>query len=356
MVSDKISVRQICFILVAYNAVLKLIIMPTSLAVSCQNDLVFPAAFDLLVQTAAVWAVAFASSRTDKTFFQILKHAFNEVFAKAVYILLALYFILAAIIPMMEQQLLVHAAFYDTVPSLYAFLPFFVFAVYAGTKSFANVGRCADICMPVFALCFSGLLIMSVGQGDYSNLLPVLKQPVSTLARTSLSTLFKFSDGAFLLLFMGNFRYKKGDAAKITLSYALGGVAVIILCAVFYAVYGVMTPSRTFLLNEISAFFPAVGYVGRIDLTLLYAVDIVILFAILLYIQSSVHCLHTVFGGCNRAYLSLGVNGVLLVITLLVNNKFSAAYTVAENWFWIPALVFAYLLPVCTLFIRRDNE
>ncbi|MGN0813105.1 MAG: GerAB/ArcD/ProY family transporter [Candidatus Coproplasma sp.] len=353
---ERMSVRQICFILIAYNAVLKLIIYPSAAAASNANDLIFPALFDLAVQTVIIWSVAYLSSRTDKSFFELLEGTFNSTVARIIYALFALYFLLAAIIPMVEQQLLIHSAFYDTVPSLYVFLPFFIFSVYAGAKSFTNAGRCADICLPIFIISIAAILVMSAGQGEYSNLLPVLSQPFSSLAGGVLSSVFKFSDSAFMLIFLGTFRYKKGDAAKITLSYVAGGLIVIALLAVFYAVYGAMTPSRTFLLNDISVFFPAISYVGRIDLVLLYALDTVILFAVVLHIQASVHCLSYAFGWDKRSALSLGVNLILIIITFIVNNKFSLLYQAASKWFWIPALIFAYAMPLGAWALKRRER
>lgn len=353
---ERLSVRQICFILIAYNAVLKLIIYPSAMASASGNDLIFPALFDLAVQTVIIWSTAYLASRTDKSFFELIAGAFNKTFARVVYALFALYFVLSAIVPMVEQQLLVHAAFYDTVPSLYVFLPFFIFSVYAGAKSFTNAGRCADICLPIFLVAIAAMLVMSVGEGEYSNLLPVLSQPISSLAGGVLGSVFKYADSAFLLIFLGCFRYKKGDAAKITISYALGGLIVIALLAIFYAVYGAMAPSRTFLLNDISVFFPAISYVGRIDLVLLYALDIVVLFAIVLHIQVAVHCLCLAFGWDKRSVFSLGVNLVLIIITFVANNKFSPLYQAASKWFWIPALIFAYALPLLAWALKRRER
>lgn len=353
---ERLSVRQICFILIAYNAALKLIIYPSAIATSCANDLIFPALFDLAVQTVIIWSIAYMSSRTDKSFFELLEGTFNRTVARIIYALFALYFIFSAIVPMVEQQLLVHAAFYDTVPSLYVFLPFFIFSIYAGAKSFANAGRCADISLPIFMISIAAILVMSVGQGEYSNLLPVLSQPLTTLAGGALSSVFKYADSAFLLIFLGSYRYKKGDAAKLTLSYAFGGLLVIALLAIFYAVYGAMAPSRTFLLNEISVFFPAISYVGRIDLTLLYAVDIVILFAVVLHIQASVHCLSYALSWDKRSALSLGVNAILIIITFVVNHKFSLLYQAASKWFWIPTLIFAYLIPLLAWTLKRRKQ
>lgn len=352
---NRVCTRQICFILVAYNAVLKMVVFPSVLADSAGADIVFPALFNLALQTAAVWAVAFVCSRTDKTFFVLLKDNFGEVAAKMIFVLFGLYFLFAAIVPMNEQQLLVHAAFYDTVPSLYIFLPFFFLSAYVGGKGLTNAGRCADICLPIFAVCIAVLLIFCVGEGDYSNLLPVLKTPTSRLARSSLAGAFRYSDAALLLLFMGKFTYRKGDAAKITLSYVLGGLIVVAFLAIFYAVYGNMAASRAFMLKDIAVFSPAVSYVGRVDLLLIYVLDIVMLFAVILHVQACVYCLCTAFSKVASWVFSLAANAVLLVLTFVLNNKFTLLQS-AAGWFWIPTLIFAYILPFGALCLRKYNH
>ncbi len=353
---DKLSVRQICFILAAYGAATKLVIFPSYLATMAQNDLVFPVLINLVLQTVIIWSVAYLSSRTDKTFFELLGDTFGKVVARIVYALFALYFVFSAIIPVTEQQLLVHDAFYDTVPSLMAFLPFFFFAIYAGAKGLSNAGRCADICFPIFVISVILYLIMSVGSGNYGNLLPVLKQPFNKIAGSALSSSFRFSESAFMLIFMGNYKYKKGDAAKLTLSYAAGGLAVIALMVVFYAIYGPLTQSRSFILIDIAAFFPAINFVGRVDLFVLYVFDIVILFAIVLHVQAAVHCLAKAFNFYNSGVWSLAVNAVLIALTFVLTNRFNALYS-ASAWFFIPTLIFAYLIPLlCWALKRRKNE
>ncbi|MDE7400785.1 MAG: spore germination protein [Clostridia bacterium] len=353
---DKISVRQICFILVAYNAATKLLLYPTNAASAVGNALIFSALFNLVLQTIIIWSVSFLSSRTDKSFFELLQNTFGTIAARIIYAFFALYFLASAVVPMNEQQLLVHDAFYDTIPSLMVFLPFFIFSVYAGVKSFTNVGRCADMCFPVFIITVACFLIMSVTEGDFTNLLPIMRQPVLKVAGMSLSSLFRFSESAFLLMFMGHYKYKKGDAAKLTISYAAGGVAVIALMASFYALYGPLAPTRSFLLNNISVFFPIVGFVGRVDLFVVYAFDLVVLFAIVLNVQACVHCLCLTFNKNWRIVYSLCANAVLIVITFLVNNNFTVLQKIAGDWMWIPAVLFAYLIPVLAWALRRRSR
>lgn len=343
---NEISVRQICFILIAYNAALKLLNFPSYMAYTCGNALLFATLFDILVQTAVVWSVAYLSSKTDKTFYRLLSDRLGEVTARVVFAFFALFFILNAVLPLSEQQLFVHGIFYDTVPSVIVFLPFFFFSVYAGAKGMKNAGRCADICLPIFGVTLVGLFAMSIAECRFSNLLPVLKQPFGEVAGASLGGISRFSESAFLLMYLGHFKYKKGDCTKITLSYALGGLIVLLFMAIFYAIYGELSQAQPFAIAQISIFFSAINLVGRVDLFALYALEIVMLFALVLNVQMCTYCLTKVLHRQYSGIFSFAASAALLILCILLNNRFVGLSMFSYKWLWIAAALFAYLIPV----------
>ena len=352
----KISSRQICFIMIAYTVVGRILLYPSYLSRICGNDLLFPVLFDFAVQTAVVWAVCFLCSKTDKTFFRLLEDTFGNVVARIIFGLFALYFAFCTVLPMLEQKLYVGQIFYDTVPSLIVFLPFFIFSVYAGTKGFKNIGRCADIALPVFVLAFAVMLAMSFTAVDFSNLLPILKRPASKIAEGAFGSLFRFAEPGFLLMFMGHFKYKKGDAAKITLSYAGGGLIVMLFAAVFYSIYGVISPSRDFAISRVAIFFPAIEMIGRIDLIALYFLEIAMLFALVLNIQLSVYCLKKCTGLQMGAVWSVVVNAVLLVLVIVLDSSFSKVVDFYSRWAWIATAVFSISVPLLSWTLKRREE
>ena len=188
----KISVRQICFIMLAYTVVGKLLTYPTAVSFFCERDLLFPALINFFIEGIIVWCVAYLCSRTDKTFFELLKGTIGSIGARIVFGFFAVLFMLAALVPLFEQELYVHTIFYDTIPYLLAFLPFFVFAIYAGSKRFENIGRCADLCMPIFVITMFVIFLMSCGEAKWDNLLPVLKTPAKNIFSTAAGSVFRF--------------------------------------------------------------------------------------------------------------------------------------------------------------------
>lgn len=352
----KISVRQICFILLCYNAVSKMLLYPTVLSHYCGRDLLFAALIDFGVQAVVVWAVSFLCSRTDKTFFQLLEGTFGNIFARIIYGLFALFFIAATIVPLCEQKLYVHTIFYDTVPSLLIFLPFFFFSIYAAGKKFTNIGRSADVCMPIFVLSLIFVFSMSVLEIKWSSFMPVLKTPVKDLFGGALGTVFRFVEPCYVLMFMGHFKYKKGDAAKMTISYIGGALIVLLFLFTFYGIYGDIAQSRQFAVSKISLFFPAIDTIGRIDLIALYILEIVMLFALVLNIQLALHCVMKCTGYQNRAVLSLAVNAALIILVVIFDHGFNNLHTFYAKWMWIAFAVFANAIPVLAWALRRKER
>lgn len=363
---EQLKTRQVCFIMSAYTAAGKLLMMPAVLSYYCDGNLWLPALIAFALQTAAVWAVAYASSKTDKTVFALIEDTFGKVVSKIFCWLFAAFFALSALLPMLEQKLFVQSIFYDTIPSLITFLPFFIFSVYAGAKGIKNAGRVADIVLPVLAVALIALLIMSAGESNLGWLLPVLRTtPFSGMVSGVRFSLYNFTDGAVMLMLMGRFRYRKGDSLKITLSYAASALVVVLFLVLFYSIFSVLSPDQYFAISKIAVFFSALSLVGRVDLVAVYAVEVCMLFALVLYIQLSVTC---ICGALDKeqtegrnvrpaaAIASLAVNAILLLCVILLNNSYLVVQQFFGGYLWAVFLVFAFLLPPLVWVLKKKNR
>lgn len=339
--------------MIAYTAVTKFLLYPTFLSYTSGRDLLFSALFVLLFQGVIIWALSYLCSRTDMTFFELLKNTFGTIAAKIIMGFFALFFLVMTLYPLLEQMLYVHAVFYDTVPSLGLFLPFFFFGLYATSRKFTNIGRSADIALPIFIFCLVVIMSMSVTEVKWDAFLPMFKTPPKKIFGGAVSSLFRFIEPAYLLMFMGRFKYKKGDAAKITLSYAFGGLLVLFVLAVFYGIYGGIAPSRQFAISKISLFFPSIDELGRVDFIILYVLEIVMLFALVLNMQLAAYCISECTGYQNYDIISLVVNAVMITCVFVFNSSFGGIADFYSKWLWIAAVIFASLIPVCSWLLRR---
>ena len=346
----ELCTRQVCFIMAAYAAVNKLLMMPALLSYYASRDLIFPALALYILQTAVVWAVAFACSKTQKTVFRLVGDAFGGVAAKALMWLLGAFFLLAALMPMLEQKLFVQSIFYDTIPALITFLPFFVFSLYAASKGLNNAGRLADISLPVFVFAMFAVFVLSFGEVNAQWLLPMLKTPPSALLNGARFALYHFTDGAVMLMLMGRFTYKKGDCTKITLSYAAGALVVLAFLFVFYGVYSVLAPNVHFAVSKVCIFFSALSMVGRADLVAVYALELCMLFSLVFYMQLSARRVRqAVFKAepspAGRAVVSLALNAVMLALVIALNNNYFSVQQFFGRALWAVFAAVSFLLP-----------
>ena len=351
---NQLCTRQVCFIMYAYPAAGKILMMPALLAYYCKNDLAFTALFIFILQTAAVCALAAACARSEKTFFQLVEGAFGKVVSKIFMWLFAAFFVLSAFVPMLEQKLFVQAIFYDTIPSLITFLPFFALAVYVGAKGMRNAARTADIAAPLFIGALVALVIMSVGESNLVWLLPVLKTPASDIFSGARFAMYNFTDGAVMLMLMGRFRAARGDVKKIVLSYAASALTVLIFLVLFYSIFSVLAPDQYFAVSKMAIFFSVLSLVGSVDLIAVYAMEACMLFGLLLYLQIAVTCVCEAIGSEQTAgrkvrpaaaAASVAINAILLALVIIFNEGYAAVQKVYGNYLWPIFLAFSFIIP-----------
>ena len=227
--SPTINTRQLCFLIAFLFPIGKMLEAPRLLAANAKGDLLVAALLSMLLEALPIAAFIFLSYKTDKSLFQLLEDGFGKWVAKIAYFVLALYYLFAAILPVMDAEKFSYAAFYDTAPTTFSFAPFFFVSAFLCTKNRKAIGRSADLCLFLFLVPFLGILIMSVGAGDISSLLPVFSQPFERSVRAVAITKPHFADGAFLLPFLGGYRYEKGAAKKVSVAFIAGLIFTLLL-------------------------------------------------------------------------------------------------------------------------------
>lgn len=352
----KISSRQLFFFLACVAPVGKIILMPSTLVEMAGNDLLFPAAANFLLQAGVIFLVMLLS-RSNLTFYALLENTFGKIAAKIVSVVLSLFFLYAAILPILEQKLFVQSTFYDTLPSLVAFAPFFIFSAYLCAKQLSALGRIWDILAPLSIIAFFGIMFLSVSNADFEALMPVGAGGAGGFLRGSAYTMIWFYDSLFVLMLMGRFEYKKGMAWKAAVFYLVGAAAVLFFLAVFYGIFSDIAIRQIFAFAKISKYFSAITVLGRIDYIFIYTLGIVMAFYCAMPMQTAAECLCDAFGGgtLRSALYSAGINAVMLTLTVLLDFSFGTlSRTLGRQLFWIfPA--FCVLLPLLALCLRRKK-
>lgn len=350
--THRIAPRQLLFFLACLAPLGKLILMPAQLAAETKNDLWLSALLSLAVETLAVFA-AVLLARKGLSLFELLRRSLGRAAAYIGCLLLVLFFLFAAYIPLFEQKLMVQSVFYDALPSDLLFAPFFLLSLYLCVKPLGCYGRIFDILGPLAAVAFFFLMIFSVGETDFMALAPVGVTGTKVLTG-SLHTTAWFFDGALVLAMLGKIDYQKGLAWKSALAYAVGGAAVLLFLAVFYGIFQDIAPVQFFAFSKTAKYFPAINLLGRIDYLFIYAMALAMVFSSLLPLISAAELLRESFGESKLKSLaySLVLNGAIAALSSVFSFAFPAAERlITRPLFWVFPL-FGVLLPLALLPLR----
>lgn len=347
---DKIKLRQICFLFAAIMPVTKTIIYPATLTYYAGNNLLLSSALNFLLMGAVLALVIFLSYRTDMTFFDLLQNTFGRVTARIIYGLFALFFAFSALLPLMEQKGFVAQVFYENIPSFIAFAPLFGVSFFACVKGFKTIGRAADIALPVFAVCFAVILLLALPEADFSALLPVGGDGVF---RGSLYGLNWYTECLYPLFFLGHFKREKGAWWKAGLSFLCGAAATLGFLAIFYGIFADIAVQQQNAIAQISKYTTSFTSLGRIDLLFIFALALVLVFALSIPAQLSVHCACKALGGVNPLLPAAALNILLLVLIVFFKYSYLELQTFFTRSLWPVFIIFAYVLPAATLLLRK---
>lgn len=354
---NRITARQLCFMLAFFLPANKLILLPSVLARDAGNDLLLSALLVFLLQGAAVFALLWLMTKTDATLFELIERKFGAWAARIFYFLLAVYFAFSAVLPVTEHRLYIQNTMYDTLPTILIFVPFFFFSTYAAAKGLQCAGRAADVGMPLFLISLPVLLFMAIASADFTELLPFGFTPFPDVLHGSAHILSWCSDAAWLLIFLGNVRVERHFLAKTASSYAFGTLVVLFFLAVFYGIFSTVAMNEAFAIVKIARYYNALKTLGRIDYLFIYIFSLVQLFALVLPVQLSAHALGKAFNADMPPLFSVVVNAALLLVVLLSAKAFPSLERAVNEYLFPVFLVFADLLPLlCPLFALGQKK
>ncbi|MGN1235326.1 MAG: GerAB/ArcD/ProY family transporter [Christensenellaceae bacterium] len=351
--------KQFCLLTGAALPLTKVILVPALFATYAKNDLWIPALLFVLLEGGVLLSTVLLAKGTDKTFYMLLSDTFGETAARVIFGFFGVYLLFVALLPILEQYLLLRSAYYDALPSQLLYIPFFLAAGYFAMKSFKAFGRIAELVVPVSLISLVVIGAMSLGKGDYSLFTPVFSAPFSDSVKGMFTagsrTLVWFADAIYPLFFLGKFRYEKGLALKSMIAWAVSSLLLLLFLVQFYAVYSVLSPRQSSAISRIGQYFSGVGTLGRVDYIFVYLFSSGTLTAIFLPIFLSVECFQQAFAlrADRRIFTVLAVCGVLFLIVVTLGFLASDTERFFGKWLSPLFLVVSFLLPYFAWLLRR---
>ena len=329
--------------------------VPSLLARYAKGDLLIPAFSHLFLQALLLFAILYVCAQSKQTLAERLHFSLGKG-AIFFYALFALYFLFASLLPILDLEKFVYAAFFDTAPTTFSFGAFFIVSAYVCTKQINAIGRSGDLCLFLFLLPFLALLMMAIPSADFSNLLPFFNENSRQNLLAFSYSAPHFSDTALLLPLLLNFRYQKGDGKKIMTGYGVGAVFTLLFLAVFYAVFGTLASREHYAFSKIAQYFPALKVVGRIDLIFIYLLSVVLILYTCLPLQYTTNLLSSTLHTEKRTLLSAILNISLFLFALFFNRRYNLFYKIISRETFFVFFLIADMLPLFLLFLPKSKE
>ncbi len=344
--------RQIAFAAAFLLPAAKLLEVPSILSKHAAGDLLVPAILHLVLQAGILFAILLAASRSEKTLFERLNERFGK-WSLIFYIFYAAYFIFAALLPLLDLEKFIYAAFFDTSPTVFSFTFFFFLSAFVCAKGMKGIGRVADLSLFLFVFPFLALIVMSLSETDFSHLLPLFGTKFGDTMSAFTYATPHFSDAILLLPLIGNLRYKKGDTLKIMSGYGVGAASTVLFLAVFFGIYSSIAPREHYAFSKIAQYFPALSTLGRIDLVFVYLLTAVLLFFTCMPMQYAVDFTCRAVGAKRRALFSAILNLALLGFTFFFNRNYNTIYAVISGKLPFIFWLVADMVPLFFLFFPK---
>ena len=353
---NDICVRQICFMLVSGCAMGKMIVAPALSAKYADEALWISSLINFLADGAFLLFALWLSEKFDGlTFYEILYGAFGKIFAKIVYFIFFLFFLLKGFIPLVEQKNYIEIALYETAPSVFTFLGFFLFSSFFCYKGIKSVARCADVTVWAAAFGIVTLLALAVPLTDLTELLPVVGVPIGKILHGAKNTFVWYFDGVYILFLIGRFKKEKAYKRKILCSYAVMALITIVYSIILYGEFGAITERQFFSPIQIGKSNVALSNIGRIDYVAGFVFAFVCAFNVATPFVFASHALEVTFDIKNKLIPVFVVNGTMLLSLLVAHDYFIEVFRfLSDKAIW-GYFVAAYAIPLICVFAKRSK-
>lgn len=354
---NKLKIRQICFIFLAFMPVTKIALLPSVLAGFCAERLWVSAILSFSLDTIVIFiALYLCNKHGNQTLFYILEKSFSKTVAKCVYCGYGIYFILKAVVPLLEQQDYVHNTLYEISPSVLIFLPLFLVSFYQSIKGLKIIGRCADACVWLTAIGLGMVFFLSVSEADFTNILPIIQKPTYKPVIGSFKSVIWYSDSVYMLLFLGHFKEEKHQVFKIVGSYILSSVVIVLFLILFYSCFSSVADTRFFATSELTIYSLAITNSARFDYIAIFLLMFSQVFAIILPIFLATKCFERAFGLKQALIPAIIINLILAIFTVLFTGKLFQVLAVIADYLSYLFIFFGYTIPVLLVFIPKEKK
>ena len=352
---NTISKNQLSIIVAISFTLTKIYVMPAKLSYWAGSSLWVCALINIVLDYFLLLLVLdFIKKSGNKSLFDVNSQLFSKNFARVISLIFAVFFIVKAFVPIVEQKNSIELTFYETQPTLLTFMPFFVVAFYILLKGYRAFARGFEISLWVYVFAMTSIMLLSIFAGKYIALLP-LWTGSSKIINGSFKSLIWFGDPIYVLFFAGYISNAKTGLAKIKKAYVVSAITTLLVLIVFYAVFENIAPRQYFATLKMSKYSIALSNIGRFDYVSAFMLAAMCVLVVCLPLLFATTCLNECFSFKNKFIAPSIVIAFEVAFSIITQNEFLTTIQFMSNyvtWFFI-AVNYIVPLIIYILYKRR---
>lgn len=354
---DKISVRQICFVFIAFSTSIKVVFAAAVTAKYSGHALWASLLLNFIFDGVMIFsAIKISEMFPGKTFFDILTDGIGESAAKILVFIFGLAFLLKAYVPIQEQKVFVEKSLYETYPKIVTFMPYFLFCAYFAYTGIKGIARSSDIIVWFTLISVPAMIMLALPKADFSELLPILKGvPIKKIGEGGMRSGIWFFDGLYAYMFIGRFKKERLQKTKIVGAYAFSAFLVVGFAIALYAEYSSLTQRQYFAPVKIGLLSVALLNIGRVDYIAALIVTVSNVFASALPIVFSSTCFNEVFKPKNKAVIPGIISAVAFITVLATKDLFPKIFEFFQSYYAITMSAVTFVVTTPIVFCLKNR-
>lgn len=352
--------RQICLFIISFFPVAKLFMMASVVSASANEDTWLSVLINLSLDLISIFSIVYLSKKTDKTIFELISEVFGKLGGKFILFLYLIFFMLKSILPINEAKDYMRLTLFVTKPGSNNFLPFFILAFYLCLKRLRVLGRIADLTFVLTLTGFFVLFFLSLGNSDFSAILPIGASGISNILKGSYKGLNWFGDACYLMFFVGEFSTEKKAGLKIIISYLINTVIITLFAISFYGVFSSIASKQKFSLTEAVKYDNAINFTGRFDYFGIIFILFSNFFAMILPLYFACKILDRIFEMKYKWISATIVVAISFIVVILFNDYFASIenfiINYASGYFLVLGNILPALSPLLLLKHKQKKE
>ena len=294
-----------------------------------------------------ILTLSFNKKAKNKTTYEVCEKAGGKWYAKIIFIIIAVYFLLNSLLPYEAVHDLFANILFDKLSwNIYGIiLALSVFFI--ASRGLKNLGRLGEIFFYIIGISFLILLILGGVTTNYYHILPVIDINISSFIHTCLEYNLWFGDFIIIYIFVGKIKYdKKPLGWPCVLAFSITVLLISFAYVVYYGLYENLSINQNSLISSISQFSLLALDIGRIDWFLVLFFQISTVISSSVYIFATAYCLKKIFGLKDSILTSFIIASIIYLLDILIFKSVQAGASIVASASKYYALFMIIVFPI----------